>query len=1478
MNHLGEPLSPMIADGFSGPVTTNDWASSIAFSAFGDPHSAIMHAHPLSMKATANGLSIGHTEQARLVADGAKYEFTYQPELKIGLAGLDAANTELVDAGAWSATAGWDDGSDGLEATFGHGLPFVYFERTPGSGDAVVNLGDITPDPDAPSNPLVYEISGLDGAYDGGALDFQLPVDAGTSIADSARLKVSYDFNGDGTVDRTELYDYLPTDAGNGFELYRADQGQSSATGAFQEFQNGSVKLELWNSIGDGTLALRTDTPADDPLASYVDLPFDGTAGARLYVRDGASAGGPAGALSPLPGSAPATDDTAVPEGLADWDIPATLWHLDGNVAALTIGGTSYGLFAPTGSTWIVTDEGLRSDLGGGAHFSVATLPDNSPETLELFRQHAYAHVTDTTMSYSVDPATGMVTTRFVAETDLVDGAPGLSADPLLALYRHQYINSNADVSQTLTYASPRGEMRLLEGDGFDTEMQARPILPTLPVADPNDAQLAARVQDAADDLAARPIKVPALDTYWAGKELGRLAELAEIAHQIGDTQSRDLFLETMKAELEDWFTPTGAYEDKHFAYNAEWGTLQGYPASFGSDGQLNDHHFHYGYFVQAAATIAAFDPAWAADDAWGGMVDLLIADVANSDAAQTMFPDLRSFDPYAGHNWASGHGAFASGNNQESSSEALNFAWATARWGQATGKQDTADLGVFLHTVESEAVAQYWFDVDGEVFPDDYGFGAVGMVWGDGADHRTFFSADPEMIRGINFLPINGSSLHLGWDPEEILRNYNEIVELRGGEPIYWSDLIHQYLAMADPDAAQAWLNANPGFQSEGGDSAAHAQAWIQSLGALGTPDAGVTANSPYAAAFTSDAGTSYVINNASASEQTVTFSDGTVLTVGANTLLTRHADGTQSAVVFPASDGIDGTGGQDGSGDGSGDGSDGGTGDAGDGGGTGDGTDGGSSDGTGDAAFVLADGVLTFSDKETDVALAGGGSGAVDIPGDSQVFRIEGLTGQFNGGATSFALDVDAGSSIGDSVQVQFRYDFNGDGTVDRVETVSYFATNDTPGVERYSSSGSAISAEGAFADFQNGAVEVEIWKPFGAGAVTIDTETARIALPFDALTTTGGSGSDGGGGSDPGGDTGTDGGDGGTDGGSGPDVGTDGWSLSGNRLVLDAAGPVTIAAAAQHSVGTPEAPTTWVIDDLTGTSTGAATSFNLPIDAETGVGNATELRISMDYDGDGTVDRVETYNYFPTDAASGTETYAEDRGLFSATGDVGDFDGGSVTVEIWNAFGSDDVILDPADAFIDLGYDFGAEPVSDPGTEPGGDTGEEDSGGDGGTTPTASGTLYLTETGDLSGSADATAESLAIGAAGSAPLVFEADGLNGTHQAGSSMVFDFPIDARSAIGNGTAARISFDFDGDGTADRVETYNYKATDDLVGNESYTEQAGLWSVAGADYADFTDGSVTVEVWNQIGSAETWLDLDNGDGLGAALTLPYDFI
>ena len=48
----------------------------------------------------------------------------------------------------------------------------------------------------------------------------------------------------------------------------------------------------------------------------------------------------------------------------------------------------------------------------------------------------------------------------------------------------------------------------------------------------------------------------------------------------------------------------------------------------------LNDHHFHWGYFIHAASFMEQFEPGWSDD--WGDMINLLIRDAASYDRNDT--------------------------------------------------------------------------------------------------------------------------------------------------------------------------------------------------------------------------------------------------------------------------------------------------------------------------------------------------------------------------------------------------------------------------------------------------------------------------------------------------------------------------------------------------------------------------------------------------------------------------------------------------------------------------------------------------------------------------------------------------------------------------------------------------------------------------------------------------------------------------
>ena len=315
----------------------------------------------------------------------------------------------------------------------------------------------------------------------------------------------------------------------------------------------------------------------------------------------------------------------------------------------------------------------------------------------------------------------------------------------------------------------------------------------------------------------------------------------------------------------------------------------KGTPPASGRDSQINDHNFHWGYFIMAASTIAQYDTAWAAN--YEGSVELLVRDPANWERDDTRFPYLRQFDAYAGHSWAAGHQGFAAGNNQESSSEAMNFAAAMILWGAAVGNDEMRDAGIYIYTTEQQAIEQYWFDVDEEVFPIDYPFETAGIVWSYGVSYATWWTPNPEEIHGINFLPLTAGSLYLGHRTDYVTRNIAALYAAPGAEG-HWHDLIWQYEAFADPEAALARWAAEPNYVADGaqeaGETAAHTYHWLHAFNAAGQVDPSITADTPTYAVFVDPDTNKHtcMAYNSGNTTKTVTFSNDAVLSVPPRTL----------------------------------------------------------------------------------------------------------------------------------------------------------------------------------------------------------------------------------------------------------------------------------------------------------------------------------------------------------------------------------------------------------------------------------------------------------------------------------------------------------------------------------------------------------------------------------------------------------------
>jgi endoglucanase Acf2 len=232
----------------------------------------------------------------------------------------------------------------------------------------------------------------------------------------------------------------------------------------------------------------------------------------------------------------------------------------------------------------------------------------------------------------------------------------------------HNYLDKNGNTADTIvrhaSYAleifksskpsnykirSARGIIKFAETSSFNYTMPYVGVLPTLPATENTYDQsiLEQLVKDFVDAGESSWINREITnDTYWSGKAYGKAAEVIAIAKSIGLSQEANELTSWLKSELEDWFTAEtdGEIDElRYFVYDDDWDTILGIEEAYGSHQRLADHHFHYGYFVRAAAEICRTDKSWCGSDQYGPMIELLIRDYAGGDN-DDMFPTYRNF------------------------------------------------------------------------------------------------------------------------------------------------------------------------------------------------------------------------------------------------------------------------------------------------------------------------------------------------------------------------------------------------------------------------------------------------------------------------------------------------------------------------------------------------------------------------------------------------------------------------------------------------------------------------------------------------------------------------------------------------------------------------------------------------------------------------------------------------------------------
>jgi len=400
------------------------------------------------------------------------------------------------------------------------------------------------------------------------------------------------------------------------------------------------------------------------------------------------------------------------------------------------------------------------------------------------------------------------------------------ASDTLFTAMPHQVAALDSAVKCDLgSYPSVYGKLALCSGTALKWASPALKPTASLPLDSLSAGQKDTLRTQIVEDTKSQS-KLPT-DTYFGGKALYRLANLLDLATQLGDTDSAATLQKKLSAALRTWTEPDGCAKrgTRCFVYDKAMHGIVGLEASFGAD-QFNDHHFHYGYFLYAASVAASHDPALAKKIA--PVMNLLAADLA-TDGSSKYFPDRRVFDAYAGHSWASGLSPFADGNNQESSSEAVSAWNGLALWAGVTKNADLEKEAVWMLSNEAASARAYWTDFDaGDPVYDGYEHSIVSLNWGAKRDYATWFSAEPNAKLAILLLPMSPVAGYLGGDPRRVSRNLSQGAP--AGYDVALGDYLIMYSAMAGPaQAAQAVKDAEklPEKWIDGGNSRSYMLAW---------------------------------------------------------------------------------------------------------------------------------------------------------------------------------------------------------------------------------------------------------------------------------------------------------------------------------------------------------------------------------------------------------------------------------------------------------------------------------------------------------------------------------------------------------------------------------------------------------------------------------------------------------------------------
>ncbi|GAB7327640.1 hypothetical protein MBLNU13_g11481t1 [Cladosporium sp. NU13] len=467
----------------------------------------------------------------------------------------------------------------------------------------------------------------------------------------------------------------------------------------------------------------------------------------------------------------------------------------------------------------------IQGPSGFEGTVQVAKIPAETSDAEAVYDSSAGAYPTSGSISGAVDGTTGWYTLSWEKG--------GVQTQDLLMFALPHHMQSLSDqtkpsVTDLKLMTTVKGESVAIKGGNWTlvepelaVDMEFAPYQPGFGSIRAVSAEAVTAINSAAtSELQQNMSEMSNLDSmYYSGKELAKFAGVVFAAKDMAKNASlAQDGLERLKVAMARFVDNKQKFP---LVYEEAWGGAAS-SASYdtGDSGQdfgnsfYNDHHFHYGYHVYAAAVIAYLDSKWLEEGTNKAWVNTLVRDYANPTTDDPYFPFSRNFDYFHGHSWAKGLFASADGKDQESSSEDTMASYAIKMWGSVIGDKAMESRGNLMLAIQARSLDNYYLYRDSnEVQPREYiGNRAAGILFENKIDHVTYFGNKIEYIQGINMIPVMPFStvtrrrdfVQTEWD-QFFAKNISSIQD-------GWRGILMANQALIDPEASYEFFSGGSG------------------------------------------------------------------------------------------------------------------------------------------------------------------------------------------------------------------------------------------------------------------------------------------------------------------------------------------------------------------------------------------------------------------------------------------------------------------------------------------------------------------------------------------------------------------------------------------------------------------------------------------------------------------------------------------